>query len=99
MTRLPTWAESGALVTTALDGLRTLQRHADAGWPDGYDAERVRGEAAGHVAVLDAALATMPEASRGFVARSWVQALAEPVVRRATVPLRRKAHGPKGDGR
>ena len=61
----------------AIDRLRKLDVEAEAGWPGGYDAERVRQEAGAAVAVLAISVAAAPAEYQAMLARGYVKALAE----------------------
>lgn len=81
---------SEADIILALDRLRHLDQLAQAGWPDGYDAEAVGSEARRYVGVLTQAVAEAPSSGQTLLARGLVASLNNVIVLKASVTSKRK---------
>lgn len=86
-------APSEREVAAALDRWRELDRLAEVGWPDGFDADTVRAEAGRLMSTLAAAVDAAPEADRGWFARELVRAGQHALEFRATVAPRPRRPG------
>jgi hypothetical protein len=81
-------------IARAIEQWHDLDRQAEAGWPNGYDAETVAREADDIVAVLAAAVAVAPPTRRSSLAVELIRAGQTQSLFQATIEPRRRVSPP-----